>query len=51
MAERIVSIGGTPNAPIYNSDLAILTAVLHAVFAALQKGRHDSWLLRGVIDF
>ena len=51
MAEWILSIGGTPNAPIYTSALAILAAFLHAVFAALQKGQHDSWLSRGVIDF
>ena len=30
--------------------LAILAAVLHAVFGALQKGRHDPWLTRGAID-
>src|SRR5690606_28083403 len=30
--------------------LALLAAVLHAVFGALQKGRHDPWLTRGAID-
>ena len=30
--------------------LAILAAFLHAVFGALQKGRHDPWLSRGAID-
>ena len=30
--------------------LALLAAVLHAVFGALQKGRHDPWLSRGAID-
>ena len=27
-----------------------IAAVLHAVFGALQKGRHDPWLTRGAID-
>lgn len=31
--------------------LALLAAFLHAVFGALQKGRHDPWLSRGAIDF
>ena len=30
--------------------LALLAAFLHAVFGALQKGRHDPWLARGAID-
>src|SRR4051794_16304588 len=30
--------------------LALLAAVSHAVFGALQKGRHDPWLARGAID-
>ncbi len=31
--------------------LALSAAFLHAVFGALQKGRHDPWLTRGAIDF
>ena len=30
--------------------LALAAAFLHAVFGALQKGRHDPWLSRGAID-
>lgn len=30
--------------------LAILAAFLHALFGALQKGKHDPWLSRGAID-
>ena len=30
--------------------LALLAAVLHAIFGALQKGRHDPWLTRAAID-
>ena len=47
----ILDIEGTQSAPIVASCLAILAAVLHAIFAALQKGRHDPWLSRGAIDF
>ncbi len=28
-----------------------MAAFLHAVFGAMQKGRHDPWLSRGAIDF
>ncbi len=31
--------------------LALSAAFLHAVFGALQKGRHDPWMSRGAIDF
>lgn len=30
--------------------LALMSAVAHAAFGALQKGRHDPWLMRGSID-
>jgi drug/metabolite transporter (DMT)-like permease len=30
--------------------LALFAAVLHALFGALQKGRHDPWLSRAAID-
>ncbi|WP_395542772.1 EamA family transporter [Neotabrizicola sp. sgz301269] len=30
--------------------LALLAAILHALFGALQKGRHDPWLSRAAID-
>lgn len=30
--------------------LALVSAVAHASFGALQKGRHDPWLSRGAID-
>ncbi len=30
--------------------LALTSAVAHAVFGALQKGRYDPWLMRGAID-
>ena len=43
----VLNIEGTKSAPIVAAYLAILAAILHAVFAALQKGRHDPWLSRG----
>ena len=30
--------------------LALMAAMLHALFGALQKGRHDPWLARAAID-
>jgi drug/metabolite transporter (DMT)-like permease len=30
--------------------LALMAAVLHAIFGALQKGKHDPWLSRAAID-
>ena len=27
-----------------------MAAILHALFGALQKGRHDPWLSRAAID-
>ena len=30
--------------------LAVMAAVLHAVFAAMQKGRVDPWVIRGAMD-
>ena len=47
----ILNIEGTESAPVVAAYLAILAAMLHAVFAGLQKGRHDPWLSRGAIDF
>jgi drug/metabolite transporter (DMT)-like permease len=47
----ILAIEGTPQAPMVATLLALLAAVSHAVFGALQKGRHDPWLSRGAIDF
>lgn len=30
--------------------LALMSAIAHAVFGALQKGRHDPWIVRAAID-
>ena len=51
MTEWLISIEGTPAGHQLALYLAILAAFLHAVFGALQKGRHDPWLTRGAVDF
>jgi drug/metabolite transporter (DMT)-like permease len=50
LGDWIVSIEGTEAGARLALVLALLAAVLHAVFGALQKGRHDPLLARGVID-
>jgi drug/metabolite transporter (DMT)-like permease len=50
MSELILSLEGTPQGGHLALALAVLAAFLHAVFGALQKGRHDPWLTRGAID-
>ena len=50
MTEWLISIEGTETGHQVALVLAIFAAFLHAVFGALQKGRHDPWLTRGAID-
>lgn len=50
MTDWLLSIEGTQAGHRLALGLAILAAFLHAVFGALQKGRHDPWLTRGAID-
>ncbi|MEP2640791.1 EamA family transporter [Roseobacter sp.] len=51
MTQWLISIEGTDAGHHMALILALTAAVLHAVFGALQKGRHDPWLTRGAIDF
>ncbi len=51
MSEWLISLEGTEAGHRLALALALLAAFLHAVFGALQKGRHDPWLSRGAIDF
>ncbi len=51
MTEWLLSIEGTPAGHTAALWLALMAAFLHAIFGALQKGRHDPWLTRGAIDF
>ncbi|MEM9349943.1 MAG: EamA family transporter, partial [Pseudomonadota bacterium] len=50
MSEWILAIEGSEAGHRAALGLAILAAFLHAIFGALQKGRHDPWLSRGAID-
>ncbi|MFK7746337.1 MAG: EamA family transporter [Roseobacter sp.] len=51
MTDWLISIEGTATGHQVALILAVLAAFLHAVFGALQKGRHDPWMTRGAIDF
>ena len=51
MAEFLISLEGTSGGHHLALALALFAAFLHAIFGALQKGRHDPWLSRGAIDF
>jgi drug/metabolite transporter (DMT)-like permease len=50
MSAWLISLEGTEAGRSLATALALLAALLHAVFGALQKGRHDPWLSRGAID-
>lgn len=50
LSDWLISLEGTQTGHRVALILALSAAVLHAVFGALQKGRHDPWLSRGAID-
>ena len=50
MTDWIAGIEGTAAGHQMAMILALTSAVAHAMFGALQKGRHDPWLTRGAID-
>ncbi|NNK65154.1 MAG: EamA family transporter [Rhodobacteraceae bacterium] len=50
MSAWLISLEGTAAGRDLALALALLAAFLHAVFGALQKGRHDPWMSRGAID-
>ena len=50
MGDWILALVGTESGHRVAIGLALLAAVLHALFGALQKGRHDPWLARAAID-
>ena len=50
MTDWLISIEGTQTGHDLALGLAIMAAMLHALFGALQKGRHDPWLSRAAID-
>lgn len=50
MSEWLISLEGTASGHHLALALALMAAVLHAAFGAIQKGRHDPWLTRGAVD-
>lgn len=50
MSGWLISLEGTETGRDLALALALMAAVLHALFGALQKGRHDPWMSRAVID-
>jgi len=50
LTEFILSVEGTEYGTFLAMILALTSAVAHAIFGALQKGRYDPWLMRGAID-
>lgn len=51
MTDWLLAVEGTAAGHQLALFLALSAAVLHAVFGALQKGRHDPWMTRGAVDF
>ena len=50
MSAWLLSIEGTETGRQVALALALLAALSHAAFGAMQKGRHDPWIMRGAID-
>ena len=50
MTEWLIALEGTPAGQNVALALALAAAILHAIFGALQKGKHDPWLSRAAID-
>jgi drug/metabolite transporter (DMT)-like permease len=50
MSDWLISLEGTEAGRHVALGLALMAAVLHALFGALQKGRHDPWTARAAID-
>ena len=50
MSDFLLSVEGTGYGKWLAMVLALISAVAHSIFGALQKGRYDPWLMRGAID-
>ncbi len=50
MSEWLISLEGTDQGKQVALALALLAAILHALFGALQKGRYDPFTTRSAID-
>lgn len=51
LTDWVLAIEGTEAGRTAATVLALVSAVAHAAFGALQKGRHDPWLTRAAVDF
>lgn len=49
-SDWLIQLEGTEAGHQVALMLALAAAFLHALFGALQKGRHDPWLTRGAVD-
>ena len=50
MSAWLISLEGTPAGHQWALGLALMAAVLHALFGAMQKGRFDPWVSRAAMD-
>ncbi len=50
MTEWVLAIDGTAAGHRLAMILALISAVAHASFGAIQKGQYNPWLIRGAID-
>ena len=50
MTDWVLAIEGSHKGRLVAMLLALSAAVLHAVFAAMQKGRINPWVMRGAMD-
>ncbi len=50
MSQWLVGLAGTEAGHYLAVGLALLAALTHAIFGALQKGKFDPWLMRGAMD-
>lgn len=50
LTDHILAIEGTEAGERAAMMLALISALFHAAFGAIQKGRHDPWLTRGAVD-
>ncbi len=50
MSDFILSVEGTELGRFLAMILALVSAIAHASFGAMQKGRYDPWTMRGAMD-
>lgn len=50
MSDWIAGVAGTPEGARLAVVFALVSALAHALFGAIQKGRHDPWESRAAID-